>query len=109
MRIPGPGSGDHSLERNHSSRLGLEHAQLRKSEFYIPLNYHNPYVSSWNVAVQQALPMQFNTQLSYVGNHGTRMGVGQNINLANALNLGAAGLSAQYRIWENCVGDRGLS
>jgi len=62
------------------------------SEFYIPANYHNPYVSSWNVAVQQALPMQFNMQLSYVGNHGTHQGVGQNINLANALNLGSAGL-----------------
>ena len=35
--------------------------------------------------------MQFNMQLSYVGNHGTRMGVGQNINLASALNLGSAG------------------
>ncbi len=64
---------------------------LAQSEFYIPLTYHNPYVSSWNIAVQQALPMQFNMQLSYVGNHGTRMGVGQNINLASALNLGSAG------------------
>ena len=64
---------------------------LAQSEFYIPLNYHNPYVDSWNVAIQQALPMQFNAQLSYVGNHGTRMGVGQNINLAPALNLGSAG------------------
>jgi hypothetical protein len=64
---------------------------LAASEFYIPLNYHNPYVDSWNVAVQQALPMQWNMQLSYVGNHGTRMGVGQNINLASALNQGSAG------------------
>ncbi len=64
---------------------------LSQSEFYIPLNYHNPYVESWNIAIQQALPKQFNMQLSYVGNHGTRMGVGQNINLASALNQGAAG------------------
>ncbi|MGO8757285.1 MAG: TonB-dependent receptor [Terracidiphilus sp.] len=64
---------------------------LSQSEFYIPANYHNPYVSSWNIAVQQALPMQFNMQLSYVGNHGTRLGVGQNINLAPALNEGSAG------------------
>ena len=35
--------------------------------------------------------MQFNMQLSYVGNHGTRMGVGQNINLASQLNQGSAG------------------
>jgi hypothetical protein len=64
---------------------------LAQAEFYIPLNYHNPYVDSWNVAIQQALPMQWNMQLSYVGNHGTRLGVGQNINLAPALNLGSAG------------------
>jgi hypothetical protein len=64
---------------------------LSQSEFYIPLNFHNPYVDSWNVALQQALPMQWNMQLSYVGNHGTRMGVGQNINLASALNQGSAG------------------
>ena len=64
---------------------------LAQSEFYIPLTYHNPYVDSWNVAVQQALPMGFNMQLSYVANHGTRLGVSQNINLAPALNEGAAG------------------
>jgi hypothetical protein len=64
---------------------------LSQAEFYIPLNYHSPYVDSWNVAVQQALPMQFNATLSYVANHGTRLGVGQNINLANALNEGSAG------------------
>ncbi len=54
-------------------------------------NYHNPYVDSWNVAIQQDLPMQFNAQLSYVANHGTHLGVGQNINLASALNEGSAG------------------
>ena len=64
---------------------------LAQAEFYIPLNYHNPYVDSWNVAIQQALPMQFNMQLSYVANHGTHIGVNQNINLGTALNQGAAG------------------
>lgn len=64
---------------------------LAQAEFYIPANYYNPYVASWNVALQQALPMQFNMQLSYVANHGTHEGVQQNINLAPALNEGAAG------------------
>ena len=64
---------------------------LAQAEFYIPLNYHNPYVDSWNIAIQQALPMQFNMQLSYVANHGTHIGSNQNINLAPALNEGAAG------------------
>lgn len=66
-------------------------ALLASSEFYIPANYHNPYVDSWNVAIQQDLPMQFNAQLSYVANHGSHLGVGQNINLASALNEGSAG------------------
>jgi hypothetical protein len=65
----------------------------------IPQTYRNPYVESWNVAVQQDLPGQFNAQLSYVANHGTRNSVYQNVNLPSALNQGAAG-DAEY----NCVG-----
>ena len=65
-------------------------------------------MESWNIAVQQDLPMQFNVQLSYVANHGTRQGVGQNINLASGAEPGIGRLSAEYRIWENGVGDRGL-
>jgi Carboxypeptidase regulatory-like domain len=57
----------------------------------IPKNYRNPYVESWNVAVQQALPQQFTLQLSYVANHGVHIGSAQNINLPPALGLGAAG------------------
>ena len=57
----------------------------------IPKNYHNPYVESWNVAVQQALPGQFSLQLSYVANHGVHIGSSQNVNLAPALGLGTAG------------------
>ena len=71
---------------------------LAQAEFIIPLNYHNPYVDSWNIALQQDLGMGWNAQLNYVANHGTRIGVGQNINLGTALNQGAAGLCAQCRI-----------
>jgi hypothetical protein len=66
-------------------------ALLSQSYVVIPKNYQNPYVESWNVAVQQALPAQFSFQLSYVGNHGVRIGSAQNINLPPALGLGAAG------------------
>ncbi len=51
---------------------------------------------------------QWNAQLSYVGNHGTRMGVGQNINLANALNLGSAGYPLNIAFGKTAVGHRGL-
>jgi Carboxypeptidase regulatory-like domain len=48
---------------------------------YIPLNFRNPYVTSWNVALQQALPKDMTLQIAYVANHGTRLSVEQNINL----------------------------
>jgi hypothetical protein len=57
----------------------------------IPKDYHNPYVESWNVAVQQSLPQQFTMQISYVANHGVHIGSAQNINLPPALGLGTAG------------------
>ncbi len=57
----------------------------------IPKDYHNPYVESWNVAVQQALPRQFTMQVAYVANHGVHIGSSQNINLPPALGLGTAG------------------
>jgi hypothetical protein len=47
---------------------------------YIPLNFKNAYVSSWNAAIQQALPKDMSLQIAYVANHGTRIDVAQNIN-----------------------------
>src|SRR5271165_6289013 len=63
-------------------------APLSQSYVVIPKNYYNPYVESWNVAVQQALPAQFTFQLAFVGNHGVHIGAAQNINLPPALGLG---------------------
>jgi hypothetical protein len=48
---------------------------------YIPLNFKNAYVTSWNVAIQQALPHDMSMQIAYVANHGTDIDVAQNINL----------------------------
>jgi hypothetical protein len=48
---------------------------------YIPLNFKNAYVTSWNMAVQQALRQDMSLQVAYVANHGTRIDVAQNINL----------------------------
>ncbi len=64
---------------------------LNQSYVYIPNDYHNPYVESWNIAVQQSLPKQFTMTVAYVANHGVHIGAAQNINLAPALGLGAAG------------------
>ncbi len=57
---------------------------------YIPQNYKNPYASSWNVALQQAWPYDFSSQLAYVANHGTDMSGAQNINLPSTYGGGAS-------------------
>jgi len=58
---------------------------------YIPLNFKNAYVSSWNAAVQQAMPFDMSLQIAYVANHGTRIDVSQNINIPSVY-----GESASY-------------
>ncbi len=48
----------------------IANAPVNQSYFVVPLNYKNPYVESWNVAVQQALPLHLTLDFAYVGNHG---------------------------------------
>jgi hypothetical protein len=61
------------------------------ANLYIPLNFKNAYVSSWNAVVQQMMPFDTSLQIAYVANHGTRIDVAQNINLPNVY-----GQSASY-------------
>ena len=66
-----------------------------KTTAYFAVNTHfkNPYVESWNIAVQQALPMHFTLDLAYVGSHGVDSVVSYNLNATTtATNLGNAGL-----------------
>ena len=60
------------------------------ANLYIPLNFKNAYVSSWNVALQQALPKTMSLQVAYVANHGTRIDVAQNINQPSIYGQSAA-------------------
>ena len=57
---------------------------------FIPLNFKNAYVSSWNAALQQALPKDMSLQIAYVANHGTRIDVAQNINQPRIYGQGSA-------------------
>ncbi len=66
-------------------------AQLRSQQYnVIPKNYYNPYVESWNIALQQAFPGDLSFQLAYVANHGVHMPVNQNINNPSFLGGGVA-------------------
>ena len=58
---------------------------------YIPTNWKNPYVETWNFAVQQALPYHFTLDVAYVGNHGVDSVAEPNINSATVIGTGTAG------------------
>ncbi len=58
---------------------------------WIPTDYSNPYVESWNLSVQQALPAHFTLDVAYVGNHGVRTAASPNINAATVIGLGTKG------------------
>src|SRR5262249_18449202 len=57
----------------------------------IPLDYHEPYVQAYNLAVQRQLPKNFTLEVAYVGNHGLRIPVSYNLNAATIAGIGAAG------------------
>ena len=67
---------------------GIISASISQQYTVIPKNYKNPYVESWNVAVQQALPGNLSMQLAYVANHGVDIGAQQNINLPSTYGHG---------------------
>jgi hypothetical protein len=58
------------------------------ANLYIPLNFKNASVASWNAAVEQALPGNMSLQVAYVANHGTRIDIAQNINLSSIYGQG---------------------
>ena len=67
-----PSNGD-LVESAANGTIGL-------SNLYIPLNFKNAYVSSWNAALEQSLPNNMSFQIAYVANHGTGIDLAQNIN-----------------------------
>lgn len=60
--------------------------------FAVNQNFKNPYVESWNLAVQQSLPWRFVLDVGYVGNHSVDTVVNYNLNAATVVGLGNAGL-----------------
>src|SRR5258708_26205749 len=60
--------------------------------FVVNQNFKNPYVESWNLAVQQSLPGKFALDVAYVGNHSVGTVVNYNLNAATVAGLGNRGL-----------------
>src|SRR5262249_43983947 len=59
--------------------------------FVVNPNFKNPYVESWNLAVQQSLPWRFTLDVAYVGNHAVDKVVNYNLNAATVPGAGNNG------------------
>jgi hypothetical protein len=59
----------------------ITNPSLTQSDFVIPKDWKNPYVESWNLSVQRALPLHFTLDAAYVGNHGVRSVATYNLNV----------------------------
>jgi hypothetical protein len=57
----------------------------------VPLDYKEPYIIAWNVALQRQLPKNFTIEAAYVGNHTVRAPVSYNLNASMVFNSGANG------------------
>ena len=69
----------------------IPNADVNELYFVVNKHFRQPYVESWNLAVQQALPGNFALDVAYVANHGVAQPCRCNINAATVVGLGNAG------------------
>jgi hypothetical protein len=67
----------------------------------VNLNFREPYVESWNLAVQRSLPGKFVLEATYVGNHGVDLPTVFNINAATVAGSGTVGRPLVERFGAN--------
>ncbi len=61
---------------------------------YIPKDFPQGYVESWNITLQRALPSNFTAEAAFVGNHGVNIPTSNNLNI-NAARVPGQGTSTE--------------
>jgi hypothetical protein len=65
----------------------ITNPSLTQAVQFIPKNFKNPYVETWNLSAQRQLPLHFTLDVAYVGNHGVRTVATYNLNVPNRQDL----------------------
>lgn len=63
----------------------IRNADINQTYFFINPHFKEPYVESWNIAVQRALPHDLALEVAYVGNHGVDQPAVYNLNASTTL------------------------
>ncbi len=76
----------------------IKNADLNQSYITINPHFKEPYVETWNIAVQRSLPWNLALDVAYLGNHGVDQPYQQNLNASTTLGAGIQGqpLYAQF-------------
>ena len=82
---------------------------LSQSMTAINPNFKNPYVETWSIAIQRALPWHFTLDATYLGVHGVESSTQANLNTSTILGNGSAnqplnilyGKTAGVTLWFN--------
>ncbi|MCC6368570.1 MAG: TonB-dependent receptor [Bryobacterales bacterium] len=69
----------------------ITNADLNQTYDVIHTGFREPYVASWNVAVQRALPRHFALEVGYVANHGVAQPAVFNLNASTTIGADNAG------------------
>jgi len=69
----------------------IPNPDVTTQQIYIPKDYHNPYIESWNIAIQRQLPLKFSIDVAYVGSHGVDTPAQPNLNAGQTIGAGSAG------------------
>ncbi|MDP8983345.1 MAG: carboxypeptidase regulatory-like domain-containing protein [Acidobacteriota bacterium] len=69
----------------------ISHPDPNQSYFFINTKFREPYVESWNLAVQRALPFNMSLEVAYVGNHGVDQPAIYALNASHTLGANQAG------------------
>ncbi len=78
---------------------------LSNSEFTINLNFKNPYVESWNLAVERTLPAHWTLDVAYVGLHGVDTGAQWNLNAPTSVIGGGTASEPLDILYNKTAGD----
>jgi hypothetical protein len=76
----------------------IANANPNQQYFIVNPHFREPYVESWNFAIEQALPEGFTLDAAYVGNHGVDQPANMNINAGLFPGRGVAG-QPLYNAW----------
>jgi hypothetical protein len=63
----------------------ITNADINQTYFFINPHFKEPYVESWNIAIQRALPWNLSLDIAYVGNHGVDQPAVYNLNASTTL------------------------